>query len=72
MPGVRLTRVCLRSLALWRRVCPVCCSCSQIMGRAETDDLSAAQIFYPCMQVSARLSPLLPVLALSPGCLPAA
>eukprot|EP00884_Botryococcus_braunii_P006473 jgi/Botrbrau1/15827/Bobra.40_1s0013.1 len=24
--------------------------CSQIMGRAETDDLSAAQIFYPCMQ----------------------
>jgi tyrosyl-tRNA synthetase len=24
--------------------------CSQIMGRAETEDLSAAQIFYPCMQ----------------------
>ncbi|KFM22464.1 Tyrosine-tRNA ligase [Auxenochlorella protothecoides] len=24
--------------------------CSQIMGRAEGDDLSAAQIFYPCMQ----------------------
>jgi tyrosyl-tRNA synthetase len=24
--------------------------CSQIMGRNETDDLSAAQIFYPCMQ----------------------
>ena len=24
--------------------------CSQIMGRAESDDLSAAQIFYPCMQ----------------------
>jgi tyrosyl-tRNA synthetase len=24
--------------------------CSQIMGRADTDDLSAAQIFYPCMQ----------------------
>lgn len=24
--------------------------CSQIMGRSETDDLSAAQIFYPCMQ----------------------
>lgn len=24
--------------------------CSQIMGRAETDELSAAQIFYPCMQ----------------------
>ena len=24
--------------------------CSQIMGRTETDDLSAAQIFYPCMQ----------------------
>ena len=24
--------------------------CSQIMGRSEKDDLSAAQIFYPCMQ----------------------
>lgn len=24
--------------------------CSQIMGRGESDDLSAAQIFYPCMQ----------------------
>ena len=24
--------------------------CSQIMGRNESDDLSAAQIFYPCMQ----------------------
>ena len=24
--------------------------CSQIMGREESDDLSAAQIFYPCMQ----------------------
>eukprot|EP01114_Cavostelium_apophysatum_P021578 TRINITY_DN7574_c0_g1_i1.p1 TRINITY_DN7574_c0_g1~~TRINITY_DN7574_c0_g1_i1.p1 ORF type:complete len:410 (+),score=117.89 TRINITY_DN7574_c0_g1_i1:36-1232(+) len=24
--------------------------CSQIMGRKESDDLSAAQIFYPCMQ----------------------
>lgn len=24
--------------------------CSQIMGRSDTDDLSAAQIFYPCMQ----------------------
>lgn len=24
--------------------------CSQIMGRNETDELSAAQIFYPCMQ----------------------
>mmetsp|Transcript_37545 Transcript_37545/g.63201 ORF Transcript_37545/g.63201 Transcript_37545/m.63201 type:complete len:396 (-) Transcript_37545:270-1457(-) len=24
--------------------------CSQIMGRAESDDLSASQIFYPCMQ----------------------
>lgn len=24
--------------------------CSQIMGRAESDQLSAAQIFYPCMQ----------------------
>lgn len=24
--------------------------CSQIMGRSETDGLSAAQIFYPCMQ----------------------
>eukprot|EP00850_Spirogloea_muscicola_P009363 SM000052S17755 [mRNA] locus=s52:535905:538706:+ [translate_table: standard] len=24
--------------------------CSQIMGRSEQDDLSAAQIFYPCMQ----------------------
>lgn len=24
--------------------------CSGIMGRSETDDLSAAQIFYPCMQ----------------------
>lgn len=24
--------------------------CSQIMGRAETDDLAASQIFYPCMQ----------------------
>jgi tyrosyl-tRNA synthetase len=24
--------------------------CSQIMGRSETEDLSAAQIFYPCMQ----------------------
>jgi tyrosyl-tRNA synthetase len=24
--------------------------CSQIMGRSEADDLSAAQIFYPCMQ----------------------
>src|SRR3989338_8169627 len=26
--------------------------CSQIMGRKETDTLSAAQIFYPCMQAS--------------------
>jgi tyrosyl-tRNA synthetase len=26
--------------------------CSQIMGRAESDDLSASQIFYPCMQVA--------------------
>jgi len=24
--------------------------CSQIMGRNETDDLAASQIFYPCMQ----------------------
>ena len=24
--------------------------CSQIMGRTDTDDLSAAQILYPCMQ----------------------
>lgn len=24
--------------------------CSTIMGRSETDDMSAAQIFYPCMQ----------------------
>ena len=24
--------------------------CAQIMGRSEKDDLSAAQIFYPCMQ----------------------
>lgn len=24
--------------------------CSGIMGRSESDDLSAAQIFYPCMQ----------------------
>jgi tyrosyl-tRNA synthetase len=26
--------------------------CSQIMGRNETDDLAAAQIFYPCMQAA--------------------
>jgi len=26
--------------------------CAQIMGRKETDSLSAAQIFYPCMQAS--------------------
>ena len=26
--------------------------CSQVMGRAETDELSAAQIFYPCMQAA--------------------
>jgi tyrosyl-tRNA synthetase len=26
--------------------------CSQIMGRKESDNLSAAQIFYPCMQCS--------------------
>jgi len=24
--------------------------CGQIMGRTENDDMSAAQIFYPCMQ----------------------
>ena len=24
--------------------------CCTIMGRKESDDLSAAQIFYPCMQ----------------------
>lgn len=24
--------------------------CTQIMGRSETDDLSPAQIIYPCMQ----------------------
>ena len=30
--------------------CLTVCRCSQIMGRAETDDMSAAQIFYPCMQ----------------------
>lgn len=28
--------------------------CSQIMGRSSKDDLSAAQIFYPCMQVRDR------------------
>ena len=28
----------------------LCTRCSQIMGRNDTDDLSAAQIFYPCMQ----------------------
>lgn len=26
--------------------------CSQIMGRTETEELSAAQIFYPCMQAA--------------------
>lgn len=26
--------------------------CAQIMGRSETENLSAAQIFYPCMQAS--------------------
>lgn len=26
--------------------------CSQIMGRKESDDLTASQIFYPCMQVA--------------------
>lgn len=26
------------------------CRCSQIMGRSESDDMSAAQIMYPCMQ----------------------
>mmetsp|Transcript_46763 Transcript_46763/g.119300 ORF Transcript_46763/g.119300 Transcript_46763/m.119300 type:complete len:399 (-) Transcript_46763:190-1386(-) len=26
--------------------------CSQIMGRSESDELSAAQIFYPCMQAA--------------------
>jgi tyrosyl-tRNA synthetase len=26
--------------------------CTQIMGRSETDDLSAAQIMYPCMQAA--------------------
>lgn len=26
--------------------------CSQIMGRKESDDLAAAQIFYPCMQAA--------------------
>jgi len=30
--------------------CIFLCRCSQIMGRMETDELSAAQIFYPCMQ----------------------
>ena len=29
---------------------PSPCRCSQIMGRTEQDELSAAQIFYPCMQ----------------------
>lgn len=24
--------------------------CSQIMGRSESDNLSVAQMFYPCMQ----------------------
>lgn len=24
--------------------------CSQIMGRSDTEEMSAAQIFYPCMQ----------------------
>lgn len=28
----------------------VCCPCSQIMGRGESEDLSAAQIMYPVMQ----------------------
>jgi hypothetical protein len=28
--------------------------CSQIMGRNDSDDLSAAQIFYPCMQCAVR------------------
>src|SRR3989338_2084470 len=26
--------------------------CSQIMGRSESDNLSASQIFYPCMQAA--------------------
>lgn len=26
--------------------------CGQIMGRAEAGEMSAAQIFYPCMQVT--------------------
>ena len=42
--------------------------CTQIMGRGEKDDLSAAQILYPCMQCAdifylkarARLPPLRP------------
>ncbi len=29
--------------------------CSQIMGRNDSDDLSAAQIFYPCMQCAVRV-----------------
>jgi hypothetical protein len=42
-------------LRFWKYLIPheklhILCRCSQIMGRNETDDLSAAQIFYPCMQ----------------------
>ena len=42
--------------------------CSQIMGREESDDLSAAQVFYPCMQcadvfyLKARLTWVKPML----------
>lgn len=27
-----------------------CCRCGQIMGRSDEEELTAAQIFYPCMQ----------------------
>ncbi|XP_043704445.1 tyrosine--tRNA ligase 1, cytoplasmic-like isoform X1 [Telopea speciosissima] len=32
------------------RILSPICRCSQIMGRNEQDELTAAQIFYPCMQ----------------------
>lgn len=49
-----LVFLCLtcNSIDSWFAYCPPSpsCRCSQIMGRNEQDELTAAQILYPCMQ----------------------
>jgi hypothetical protein len=54
VPGLLLVR---GGGLLWLMLCVMClCECDRIqrcctiMGRKDTDDMSAAQVMYPCMQ----------------------